>query len=136
MSQALFRVVAALSGAFVLLLALNIVAGGIATAGWLGERPFFTVTDDEQFRLIDSHTRFLGGLFAAAGLVLLLGALDPRKYAQALNTAFAGIFLGGVARFAKPDMEAFMTSDVGTALAAELVLMPLLAFWLSRIRRG
>lgn len=136
MSQALFRVVTALSGAFVLLLALNIVAGGIATAGWLGERPFFTVTDDEQFRLIDSHTRFLGGLFAAAGLMLLLGALDPRKYAQALNTAFAGIFLGGVARFAKPDMEAFMTSDVGTALAAELVLMPLLAFWLSRIRRG
>lgn len=136
MSQALFRVVVALSGAIVLLLALNVVAGGVATAGWLGERPFFTVTDDEQFRLIDSHMRFLGGLFAATGLVLLLGALDPQKYAQALNVVFVGIFLGGVARFAKPDMEAFMSTDVGTALAAELILMPLLAFWLSRIRRG
>lgn len=136
MSRTLFRIVVALSGAIVLVLALNIVMGGVATAGWLGERPFFTVTDDEQFRLIDSHTRFLGGLFAAAGLVLLLGALDPRKYAQALNVVFIGIFLGGVARFAKPDMEAFMNPDVGSALAAELILMPLLAFWLSRIRRG
>lgn len=136
MSRTLFRIVVALSGAIVLVLALNIVMGGVATAGWLGERPFFTVTDDEQFRLIDSHTRFLGGLFAAAGLVLLLGALDPRKYAQALNVVFIGIFLGGVARFAKPDMDAFMNPDVGSALAAELILMPLLAFWLSRIRRG
>ena len=136
MSRALFRIVVALSGAIVLVLAFNVLVGGVATAGWLGERPFFAVTDDEQFRLIDSHIRFLGGLFAATGFVLLLGALDPRKYAQALNVVFIGIFLGGVARFAKPDMEAFMSSDVGTALAAELILMPLLAFWLSRIRRG
>lgn len=136
MSQTLFRLVVALSGALVLVLAFNVLVGGVATAGWLGERPFFTVTDDAQYRLIDSHVRFFGGLFAASGLVLLLGAFDPRKYAQALYTAFAGIFLGGVARFAKPDMEAFMTSDVGTALAAELILMPLLAFWLSRLRRG
>ena len=136
MSQTLFRIVTALSGAFVLVLALNIVLGGVATAGWFGERPFFTVTDDGPFRLIDSHMRFLGGLFAASGFVLLLGAFDPRKYVQALYSAFAGIFIGGVARFAKPDMEAFMTSDVGTALAAELILMPLLAFWLSRLRRG
>lgn len=135
MSQTLFRIVVALSGAIVLVLALNVVMGGVATAGWLGERPFFTVTDEAQYRLIDSHTRFLGGLFAATGLVLLLGALDPLKYAQALYVVFAGIFLGGVARFTKPDMEAFLSSDVGSALAAELILMPLLAFWLSRIRR-
>ena len=135
MSQILFRLVVALSGAIVLVLAFNVLVGGVATAGWFGERPFFTVTDDAQYRLIDSHVRFLGGLFAATGFVFLLGALNPMKYAQALYVVFAGIFLGGVARFAKPDMEAFLSSDVGSALAAELVLMPLLAFWLSRLRR-
>ena len=136
MSLTVFRVAIVLSGALVVLLGLNVALGGMATAGWLGERPFFTVTDDEQYRLLDSHIRFFGGYFAAAGAFLLFAASNPLKYAQALFLVFATIFAGGLARFSLPDAEVFMNPDVFSALAAELVLMPVLAFWLSRLRRG
>lgn len=135
MSLTAFRAVVALAGAIVVFLGLNVALGGMATAGWLGERPFFTVTDDGQYRLLDSHIRFFGGYFAAAGVFLLFAASNPLKYAQALYLVFATIFAGGLARFSLPDMEVFMNPDVFWALAAELVLMPLLAFWLSRLRR-
>ncbi|MBO6633089.1 DUF4345 family protein [Parvibaculum sp.] len=135
MSLTAFRIVVALSGLFVIVLGLNVALGGMATAGWLGERPFFTVTDEEQYGLLDSHIRFFGGFFAAAGFFLLIAASNPLHYAQGLYLVFATIFAGGIARFSLFDAGIFTNPDVFWALAAELVLMQVLAFWLSRLRR-
>lgn len=136
MSAALFRVVLVLSGAAVIFLALNVALGGIPTMGWLGERPFLAVTDEGQYRLIDNHVRFFGGLFAGLGLLLLFAATDPVKYRQATLLVFAAIFVGGVARFSAPDMSVVFEAEIVNSLAAELVLMPLLAFWLLRLGRS
>ncbi|MBX3489684.1 DUF4345 domain-containing protein [Parvibaculum sp.] len=135
MSSALFRIVLVLSGAAVIFLALNVALGGIPTMGWLGERPFLSVTDEAQYALIDNHVRFFGGLFAGLGLLLFLAATDPVKYRQATMLVFGAIFVGGLARFSAPDISVVFAPEIVNSLAAELVLMPLLAFWLSRLSR-
>ncbi|MBX3494736.1 MAG: DUF4345 family protein [Parvibaculum sp.] len=135
MSSALFRIVLVLSGAAVIFLALNVALAGIPTMGWLGERPFLSVTDEAQYALIDNHVRFFGGLFAGLGLLLFLAATDPVKYRQATMLVFGAIFVGGLARFSAPDISVVFAPEIVNSLAAELVLMPLLAFWLSRLSR-
>ncbi|MDO8837623.1 MAG: DUF4345 domain-containing protein [Parvibaculum sp.] len=135
MSAALFRIVLVLSGAAVIFLALNVALAGIPTMGWLGERPFLAVTDEAQYALIDNHVRFFGGLFAGLGLLLVFAATDPVKYRQAILLVFAAIFVGGVARFSAPDLSVVFDPEIVNSLAAELLLMPLLAFWLSRLKR-
>jgi len=135
MSATLFRIVLVLSGAAVIFLGLNVALGGIPTMTWLGERPFLAVTDEAQYALIDNHVRFFGGLFTGLGLFLVYAAIDPVKYRQAILLVFAAIFIGGIARFSAPDMSVVFEAEIVNSLAAELVLMPLLAFWLMRLGR-
>ena len=130
-----FRVVLVLAGALVVFLGLNVALGGIPTLKWLGERDFLAITDEAQYRLIDNHVRFFGGLFAATGLFLIFAASDPVGYRQAILLVFAAIFAGGLARFSAPDMSVVFEQEIVGSLAAELVLMPVLALWLSRLRR-
>lgn len=135
MSIAIFRVVLVLSGALVVFLGLNVALGGIPTMSWLGERPFLSVTDQAQYALIDNHVRFFGGLFTGLGLFMVLAAADPVKYRQALTITFAAIFVGGLARFSAPETAIVFDDEIITSLAAELLLMPVLIFWLSRFGR-
>lgn len=135
MSLAVFRIIIVLSGAIVVFLGLNVALGGIPTMSWLGEREFLAVTDEAQYRLIDDHVRFFGGLFTALGLFLFLAATDPLGYRQALMLVFAAIFIGGLARFSAPDIHVVFENEIVASLAAELLLMPLLAFWLTRLGR-
>ena len=136
MSIAIFRIVLVLSGALVVFLGLNVALGGIPTMSWLGERPFLSVTDAAQYALIDNHVRFFGGLFTGLGLFMVLAAADPVKYRQALTVVFAAIFIGGLARFSAPEIAVVFKDEIVGSLAAELVLMPVLIFWFSRLRRG
>ncbi|ABS62933.1 hypothetical protein Plav_1313 [Parvibaculum lavamentivorans DS-1] len=135
MSAGIFRVVLALSGALVIFLGLNVALGGIPTMSWLGERPFLAVTDEAQYLLIDNHIRFFGGLFVGFGLFMLFAVTDPVKYRQALTVIFAAIFIGGLARFSAPEMDVVFENEIIGSLAAELLLMPVLVFWLSRLGR-
>lgn len=136
MSLTAFRAVLVLAGALVIFLGLNVALGGIPTLKWLGERDFFAITDEAQYRLLDNHIRFFGGLFTATGLFLIFAASDPIRYRQGLLLVFAAIFAGGLARFSAPDISVVFEGEIINSLAAELVLMPVLAFWLSRLRRG
>jgi hypothetical protein len=135
MSATLFRIVLVLSGAAVIFLGLNVALAGIPTMSWLGERPFLAVTDEAQYRLIDNHVRFFGGLFTGLGLFLVFAATDPVKYRQAALLTFGAIFIGGLARFSAPDTAVVFEQEIVGSLAAELLLMPLLAFWLMRLGR-
>lgn len=135
MSNGIFRFVLVLSGALVVFLGLNVALAGIPTMSWLGERPFFSVTDAAQYALIDNHVRFFGGLFTGLGLFIVFAATDPVRYRQALTLTFAAIFVGGLARFSAPEIAVVFENEIVTSLAAELLLMPVLIFWLSRLGR-
>jgi len=130
-----FRAVLLLAGIFVVFLGLNVALGGVPTMKWLGERDFVAITDEAQYRLIDNHIRFFGGLFAASGLFLIFAASDPIGYRQAILLVFGLVFAGGLARFSAPDISIVVDQKIVGSLAAELVLMPVLAFWLIRLQR-
>ncbi|WP_339830710.1 DUF4345 domain-containing protein [uncultured Parvibaculum sp.] len=135
MSMTAFRAVLVLCGVLIVFLGLNVALGGIPTMGWLDERPFLLVTDEEQYRMIDNHVRFFGGLFAAAGLFLIFAASNPVRFTQGILLVLAAIFIGGMARFSAPDPSVVLAAEIVNSLAAELVLMPLLAVWLLRLGR-
>ena len=80
----------------------------------------------------DNHVRFLGGVFGALGVFLILGATNLKKYQAGLNLAFGLTFIGGLARFTSLRPDVVFGPDVIMSALGELVLMPILYFWLSR----
>ena len=126
------RVVLALAGAWIAFTGVNVAFGGITTLGWLGDRSFLQVTNPDDFRVQDSHVRFLGGLWLGIGLLFVLASLDPRQHRGGLSVAFAMVFLGGVTRLLGGDFATLLGPKVFGSLIAELVGMPLLFLWHSK----
>lgn len=126
------RVVLVLAGIFIAFTGVNLALGGILTLGWQGQTAFFEVTNRHAYLVQDSHIRFLGGLWTGIGLLFIVAVTNLQKYQSALNMAFILIFLGGLARFSQMQMDIIFGKDIVGSLAAELVGMPLLYFWLSR----
>ena len=127
------KVVLGLMGAFIVFVGINVGFGGIATLGWQGQTTFLEVTDTHIYLIQDSHIRFFGGLFIGIGLFVFLSLTNLPKYQPALNLVFAVLFIGGLARFTmlRPDI-LFSSSLIGS-LAAELLLMPILYFWVANV---
>ena len=135
MARTALKVVLAVFGALVLFTAINRAFGGIATLGWQGPTDFFAVNDAPGFAIHDSHTRFLGGVWAAVGLAFLAASIWLDRLRPVLLFLCAAIFVGGLARFSSPDIAVLFGPGVAVSLALEILLMPLLAFWLLRGRR-
>ena len=112
------------------------VFGGIATLGLRGQTEFFEVTDETIFLMRDSHIRYFGGLYFGIGLFLILASTNLRKYHTALNLVFAIIFIGGLARFTMMRFDIIFGPDIIGSLLVELVLMPVLYFWLLKILKS
>ena len=127
-----FRVVLILAGIFIVFTGINTAFGGMLTLGLQGQTAFFEVTDKHSYLVQDSHVRFLGGLWTGIGLLFILASGNVEKYQSVLMFAFALIFLGGLARFSQMQMEITFGKDIVGSLAAELVGIPVLYFWLSR----
>jgi hypothetical protein len=89
------------------------------------------VTLEGRYLVQDSHVRFLGGLFGAIGLFFLLAATNLQKHQSALKIVFVLIFIGGLARFSSPGV--VFSPDVVGSLAIEILLMPILYMWASRV---
>ena len=134
MSMPLLRGVLALTGAAVVLLGLNAGLGGLRTLGWQdGGASFLAVTDPAVFAIHDSHSRFIGAVWGALGLVLLAAAIDPARLRQVVAIIAGAVVLGGLARLTEPSM---LTSPaVLPSLVIELVGFPLLAVWTWRATR-
>lgn len=132
----IFRIILVIVGAFIVYVGINVGFGGIPTLGWQVSPDFVTVTNAADFAVQDSHVRFLGGLFGAVGLFFLLGATDIRRYHAELRLAFALIFVGGLTRFTAFQPDVIFGAKVVMSLAAELILMPILFFWLPRVLRS
>ncbi len=131
----LLRAVLALAGIAVIGLGLNVGLGGIATLGWQGgTTPFFAVTDPGLFAVRDSHIRFIGGVWLAAGLLLLAGSLALPRLRTALVAVTAMVFVGGLARFSG-DLAVLTQPAVTISLGLELLGFPLLGWWAWRAER-
>jgi hypothetical protein len=135
-ASAAFRTIIVTIGVINVFLGLNVGFGGLQTLGWQGTGVFFEVTDQYLYLIRDSHMRFYGGLYIAVGLFLVLATTDLRRYHTALNLVFAMIFTGGLARLTMLRPDVFLGADLVISLTVELVLMPILYLWLSRMLRA
>lgn len=132
----LFRIFLALGGLFIVFTGLDFSLGGMKTMGWQTDVPFLQIVEPEAFAAQDNHVRFIGGVWLAVGLLLLLGAASPGPMKQVLYACFFAIFVGGLARLTAADMDLLLSDGIAGSLALELIGMPLVAFWLSRLRLG
>ncbi|MCW3091643.1 MAG: hypothetical protein JWP81_2712 [Ferruginibacter sp.] len=127
------RIVLILMGLFIISSGLNIGLGGMLTLGWGGPNNFFEVTNMRPYLVQDSHVRFVGGIWLGIGLFFLIAATDLKKYKLNLCFSFALIFLGGLLRLAQMHFEITFGLPVVGSLIAELVGMPLLYLWLTKV---
>jgi len=128
----LIRTVLALTGLVIVFLGVNVAFGGIRTMGLQGPTDFFVVSDAAAFQNQDNHVRFLGGVWLAAGLVMLIGAFLLNKFRAVLVTITVMVFVGGLARLSIMDQDILLSVAIAPSLFAELVLFPLLGIWILR----
>jgi Domain of unknown function (DUF4345) len=112
--------------------------GGVATLGLQGPTDFFSITQDQAFRVRDSHVRFLGAVWGGVGLVFLTGAIWPIAMRTTLVVLAGLAVLGGLARFSSMGLSALFGAGLGLPLVIELVLFPLLGtlVWRAGSQRG
>lgn len=115
-----------------ILIGINVGFGGIQTLGLQGQTKFFEITNENGFLVQDSHIRLFGGLYAGIGIFLMVAVTNLRKYQIALNLIFYLIFMGGLARLTMLRTDIIFGRDIIGSLFAELVIMPILYFWLAK----
>ena len=130
------RVILVVIGAFIVFVGVNVAFGGIQTLGWQVAQGFVSVVNEPNFLVQDNHVRYLGGVFGAVGVMLLLGATNLTRYQKELRLVFVLIFVGGLARFSSQQPAVIFGAGVITSLITELVVMPILFFWLPRVVRN
>lgn len=132
-SSIAFRTLLIVLGALNIFVGINVGFGGISTLGWQGQTEFFEIINESVYLMRDSHIRFFGGLYIGLGLFLLLASTHLRQYQTALKLAFALIFMGGLARLTMLRPDIIFGPDIIGSLLTELILMPILYVWLSKI---
>jgi hypothetical protein len=132
----LLRGVMLLIGAVIVVLGLNVGLGGIKTLGWQGgTAAFVTVTDLTLFGIRDNHVRFIGGVWLAAGLLMMAGSVWLERLRPVLIALTGMVFVGGLARFSAFDPSILLQPSIAPSLLLELVGFPLLGLWVSRAER-
>jgi len=84
--------------------------------------------------VVDNNFRFFGGVWAGVGLMLLYAVLRWESSVALIRFGALAIFVGGLGRV-MPWFSGDMVPEVMVPpIVLELVVMPLLVFWDSRIR--
>ena len=135
-SSKTFSIILIVLGALNIFIGINVGFGGIATLGLQGQTEFFEVTNETVFLMRDSHIRYFGGLYFGIGLFLILASTNLRTYNTALKLVFALTFIGGLARFTMMRFDIIFGPDIIGSLLVELILMPVLYFWLLKILKS
>lgn len=135
-STTLLRSLIAVIGIAIAFLGLDVVFGGIRTLGWMGPTDFVQVVNPADFAVQDNHVRFLGGVFCGIGLLFVLGALAFSRMKSALMVLCALVFVGGLSRFTSPDLGTLFNMAVLPSLLAELILFPIVGFWIYKADRA
>jgi hypothetical protein len=129
----LLKIVLALTATFIVLSGLNIGLGGIPTLGWGGQKDFLTVTNETDYRIQDSHVRYVGGLWLGIGLFFFLSLTNLARFKTILLFCFVLIFFGGILRLFQGQPDTTFRLPVLPSLLAELLGMPFLFFWLQKV---
>jgi hypothetical protein len=83
---------------------------------------------------LDSQNRFYGVSFSVYGVLLFLCSTDIPKYATVLRCLLWVFFAAGIARFISIALYGTPPPLVVALMASELLIPPVLLWWLSRIR--
>jgi len=126
----LLRFILFAAGCAVIWLGLNVSLGGIKTLGWQGAEGFIAITDVETFNVQDNHMRFIAGVWTALGFLLILGSIALDQMRGVLVACIIMIFFGGLSRFSGQDLSVLFGQDIAPSLLAELILFPMLGFWI------
>ena len=126
----LLRFILFAAGCAVIWLGLNVSLGGIKTLGWQGAEGFIAITDVETFNVQDNHMRFIAGVWTALGFLLILGSIALDQMRGVLVACIIMIFFGGLSRFSGQDLSVLFGQDIAPSLVAELILFPMLGFWI------
>lgn len=136
LSERAFRTVIFLLGLVALWTGANVALGGIATLGLQGPTDFVAAIHADAYAAHDSHVRFLGGLWLGVGLLFLAGAWNLAPLKPAIQTALVLTIIGGLARFSALRFDVQFGPDILGSFLAEVILMPLLLWWSTRIARS
>jgi len=129
----IYKTILAIVGLFIIYVGINVGFGGIQTMGWQVSPDFVTVADEADFAVQDNHVRFLGGLFGAMGFVMLLAVTNLKRYQSELRLIFIVMFVGGIIRWTSLQPDVIFSANIITSFLAEVILMPVLFFWLPRV---
>ena len=132
----LLKPVLGLAGLAIMALGLNVALGGFATLELQGPSDFFAITDPEIFAVQDNHVRFIAGVWFGVGLMFVAGAFAMQHLRTVLLALIVMIFVGGLARLSAMDFELLTSAAILPSLLAELILFPLLGWWIMRIPEG
>lgn len=133
-SLILFRAFIFVCGLIAVYSGIDIGFGGILSLGMQTGGEFLSVTDAGVFTQQDNHVRFVGGVWLGLGFVILLCALRPAQMKQTLYAIIFAVWVGGLARLSIGDIDVIAGPDAIGSVLLEVVGMPLVAFWLSRLR--
>ena len=86
--------------------------------------------------VLDSQNRFYGTVFTLYGVVLYICSTDIRKYIVILRSTLLVFFAGGVARIVSIAIYGLPSAMVLALLATELLLPPLILWWLTKKNLG
>ncbi len=82
---------------------------------------------------LDNNWRFLGIVWAGYAALLLYAVNDPLRHVTLLRILLGVLFLSGVVRACSVMLTGWPVPPFIVAMCFELVVMPLMALWLSRI---
>ncbi len=125
MESTLFRLVVAV-------LALVPISAGLAGIV-LG--PAFLSTDAPWSADLDSHLRFLSGVFLMIGLAYWSCLKDPRATSARFRLLCLATIVGGLARLYSLSQAGWPSAGHQLGLIMELVVVPLLLLWHHRLMR-
>ncbi|MBL4890515.1 MAG: DUF4345 domain-containing protein [Rhizobiaceae bacterium] len=126
------RTILVLIGAVIMLMGVNVGAGGMRTLGWQISPDFITIKDAITFGVQDNHIRFIGGVWFGVGAAFLIGGVILERMRGTLIVLCGIIAVAGLFRLSALDMDVIFSADIAPSLALELIAFPLLAYWLSK----
>ncbi len=130
--QALALVLRLSAPVFLLVGALHLVLGTGADVLLGAKLAADTVADPA----LDSQNRFYGVAFTLYGVLFLVCASNIPKYATVLRCVLWVFFAAGVARLVSVAIHGLPPPLILVLLASELVLPPVLAWWLGRVTQS
>ena len=122
-------------GVVIMLMGVNVGAGGMRTLGWQISPDFIAVKDAIAFGVQDNHIRFIGGVWFGVGAAFLIGGIVLGRMCGTLIILCGIIAVAGLFRLTALDTSVIFSADIAPSLALELIAFPLLAFWLDKSRK-